>query len=81
MNDVLLVLAVSGMNLLSFYLGSKLSSHEKIDVKLPNLNPISKYKECKETQEAKKELERNNIIMQNIDNYDGTSNGQKDVPM
>lgn len=81
MNDILLVLTVSVMNLLSFYFGSKLSRNEGLDIKLTDFNPMNKYREHKEIQEAKKEAERNDIIMQNIDNYDGTSNGQKDVPV
>ncbi len=81
MNDILLVLAVGGINLLSFYLGSKLCRNEELDIRLPNINPIKKHKEYKEKKEVKREQEKMDVIMQNIDNYDGTSNGQKDVPI
>lgn len=79
MNNILLVLAVSGMSLLSFYLGAKLGSKEN-GITLPNLNPITKLEEHKEKKEEQKERERLDIIRQNIDNYDGTAEGQKDIP-
>lgn len=81
MNDILLVLVVGIMNLLFFYLGLKLSRKERLDIRLPDLNPINKYKEHKEKEEVKREQEKLDVIMQNIDHYDGTPNGQKDIPM
>jgi len=81
MNDILLVLIVGSMNLLSFYLGAKLGRKENAEgIKLPNLNPIAKLEEYKEKKEEQKEREKDDIIRQNIDNYDGTEEGQKDIP-
>lgn len=48
-------------------------------INLPN--PLQAYREHKEREEEKKELERLEIIMENIENYDGTSAKQKDVPI
>lgn len=50
-------------------------------VELPNLNPIQAYKEHKAKKEEEKELKKIETILENIDNYDGTGNGQKKVPM
>lgn len=80
MNNILLVVAVGVMNLLSFYLGAKLSNGEKVNIELSNLNPVKKIEEYKEKKDEQKERERLEIIKQNIDNYDGTSEGQKDIP-
>ena len=32
-------------------------------------------------KEQEKQQEKFDVIRQNIDNYDGTPNGQKDIPM
>lgn len=47
-------------------------------INLPN--PLQAYREHKEREEDRKELERLEIIMENIETYDGTGAGQKDVP-
>jgi hypothetical protein len=43
-------------------------------------SPIMAVKEHKAKKLAKKELDMVETIMTNIDNYDGTDNGQMDVP-
>ena len=48
-------------------------------INLPN--PLQAYREHKEREEDRKELERLEIIMENIENYDGTGAKQKDVPI
>lgn len=51
------------------------------EIKLPEPpNPLEAIREHKEKKKAEAEAERLNTILQNIDNYDGTSRGQKDVP-
>lgn len=81
MNDVFFVLIVGSMNLLSFYLGARIGRKENAEsIKFPNLNPITKLEEHKEKREEQKERERLDVIRQNIDNYDGTAEGQKDIP-
>lgn len=82
MNDVLLVLIVGSMNLLSFCLGANLRRRESGEgIKLPNLNLITRWEEHKEKKEEQRERERLDVIRQNIDNYDGTAEGQKDIPL
>lgn len=49
------------------------------EVKIPN--PIKAYKEYKERQEEDREREIYEIIMENVERYDGTGEGQKDVPI
>ena len=50
-----------------------------------NLNPIEAYKEHKEQKEQSKayDLKKRQFatMMENVENYDGTPLGQKDIPM
>lgn len=58
--------------------GQKISKNEEVIV--PNVNPVKVVTEEIEKHEEKKKQEREEIIDYNIDNYDGTGLGQKDVP-
>lgn len=66
----------------SFVMGAKLgqtvSKGEKIET--PTVNPIKLYKEHKSREKAEEELDKIDTILRNIEAYDGTPNGQKDVP-
>ena len=68
--------------LFGFKLGRKNSIEEiKEKPKKRNTdNPIQKYKEHITKKESEKEARKLEVIMQNIDNYDGTPNGQIDIP-
>lgn len=83
METIILVLSIGTMNILCFFIGAKVG--QKVikgeDIKLPN--PIKAIEETKETWEFKKEQEEENerlkIQLENIDNYNGTPLGQKDI--
>ena len=81
METIILVLLMGGMNLLAFLVGAKTAQKadrgEKIEV--PTLNPMKAYKEHREETEANKEQERLNTMLENINNYNGTGLGQKDI--
>ena len=81
MTAILLVLGNGIMILFAFIIGArtaqKLDRGEKIE--LPNINPMQTYREHREKVEASKEQERLNTMLENINNYNGTSLGQKDV--
>lgn len=68
--------------ILSFVIGARVGqkSVKNDEIKLPSINPVRIISEMNESKEQKKMMERNKIIAENIDNYDGTSLGQKDVP-
>lgn len=78
--EILLVLTTGALCLACFFVGvrtgQKVSKGE--DVKLPNLGEIKRERD--ERIEADRERDRLNTIMENIDNYDGTGHGQKDIP-
>lgn len=82
METVLIVLVVGFMCLACFIAGAKVGQtvSKGEDIKLPEANPLKAYQEHKDKKKADEESDRLKVIMQNIENYDGTSNGQKDVP-
>lgn len=79
--EVLLILAIGFVCMACFLMGAKVgqavAKGEKVE--LP-INPMLSAKERQTKQEAEFEQNRLDTILQNIDRYDGTSAGQKDVP-
>ena len=82
MEETLLLLVAGGINILCFFIGArigqKVAKGETIET--PRLNPIEAIKEHNSRREAERKQDRNEIILQNIEKYDGTGFGQKDVP-
>ena len=73
------------MIVIAFYLGYKIGSKEEIKTPIEKVKEIKQ--EHKENKENKKEIEKENkrneiidIMLENIDNYNGTGLGQKDIP-
>lgn len=58
--------------------GQKLKNNEEI--KIPEINPVKIVRNEIETFEQKKKQDAYDTMMANIDNYDGTGIGQKDIP-
>lgn len=81
MNTVLLLLLMGVMNLLAFLIGAKTAqkADKGEEIKLPTLNPMKAYQEHREQVEASKEQERQNIMLENINNYKGDGTGQRDI--
>lgn len=85
--EVLIILATGIMCLLSFYFGTKCSRNEEIisqETKEKILHPIETYKEEEERKEVEKENKiqrmQDATVLDNIDNYNGSSLGQKPIP-
>ena len=79
--DIMDIAIVSAFNILCFVIGAKIGqtvSREE-PIELPNLNPIQIIREAHDKREIEREKNRVEKIMQNIDAYDGTSNGQRDI--
>lgn len=77
-----LLLAVMGLvNVLCFVIGAKVGQTVAKDkeIKLPSLNPVEVMREHKAKSKAEAEQERYETIMRNIETYDGTSAGQREV--
>lgn len=63
--------------LVSFFVSLKLKNNERIE------NPVTAVKNIvnkkKEIEQEKKEAKNLNIMLNNIDRYDGTTRGQQDL--
>lgn len=76
------ILVVGFLCMACFCIGAKVGQtvYKGEPVELPELNPIKAVKEQRARQEAEMAQGRLETIMQNIENYDGTSHRQEDVP-
>jgi uncharacterized protein YneF (UPF0154 family) len=79
--ELMLVALVGTLNVMCFIIGAKVGQKVSRDetIELPNLNPMKAIREMQDKKEAERVQDKIETIMQNIDNYDGTSAGQRDV--
>jgi uncharacterized protein YneF (UPF0154 family) len=79
--ELMLVALVGTLNVMCFLIGAKVGQKVSRDetIELPNLNPMKAIREMQDKREAERVQDKIETIMQNIDNYDGTSAGQRDV--
>ena len=80
--EVLMLLVAGSMNVLCFYIGAKVGQTvvKGEEVEMPIVNPFKAYQEHQERKEADREKAKIETILHNIDEYDGTEAGQKDIP-
>jgi hypothetical protein len=80
--EVLLLAVMAASNIVCFLIGAKVgqavSKGEKIEP--PTVNPLKAYREREARKEAEQEQNIIDTVMHNVEVYDGTSNGQKEVP-
>lgn len=80
--EVLLLLVMGAINILCFVIGAKVgqatAKGEKIET--PAINPMEAWRNRQDKKEAQAEQDKIDTILQNIESYDGTGRGQKDVP-
>ena len=80
--EVLSILAVGALCIGCFLVGARVgqavSNGEKIET--PAVNPMQAVRDRRDKKEAQRQQDRMNVILQNIESYDGTSRGQEDVP-
>ena len=78
---IILITLTGVLMILAFIVG--VSTAQKVnkgeEIKLPSVNPIQAYQEHRESVEAKREQERLNTMLENINNYCGDGMGQKDI--
>ena len=79
--EALTILAIGTLCCACFLIGAKVGQSvakgEKVE--MPTVNPLKAYRERENRKEAEIEQVRINTVLQNIESYDGTSNGQKEV--
>ena len=80
--EVLLLAVMAAANIVCFMVGAKVGQtvSKGEEVKLPAVNPLEVYNEHKAKRELDRERIRKATIRENIDNYNGTAEGQKDIP-
>lgn len=80
--EILLAITVGALCIGCFIIGAKVgqtvSKGETLE--LPSVNPFEAYRKHEARKEAQAEMERLSVMMGNIERYDGTANGQVDIP-
>lgn len=80
--EVLLLAVMATANILCFVVGAKVgqtvTKGEKVET--PTLDPMKAYREHKQKQEAQREQSVIDTIMHNVEVFNGTAEGQKDIP-
>ena len=79
---ILGILLVSILNVFCFIIGVRTAQKVEKDeeIKLPSINPMEIAKEHRERKEAEIEQNKFNVMLENINNYQGDGTGQKDLP-
>lgn len=80
--DVLLIIAVSALNIVCFFVGAKVGQQVSRgkEIKLPEINPMQIIRDRQDKKAAEYEQSKFDTVMRNIEVYDGTEHGQTDVP-
>ena len=82
METILIVITIGIMDILCFYFGAKIGQ-KAVNNQPIEINPVKAVSRTIDEHKAKKEQDKENeyyeSIMYNIDHYDGTSIGQKDI--
>lgn len=81
MENLLTAMITSALNMACFFIGAKIG--QKVDkgeeIEVPTINPMENYRKYQESKAEKEEQRRMTILMENIENYNGTGMGQKDI--
>ena len=79
--EILLIALVTAANIACFVIGArvgqKVSKGEPIE--MPSVDPFKAHREREAQKKAKAEQDRLEAILHNVEAYDGTSRGQKEV--
>ena len=80
--EILTILVVGTLNIVCFFVGSKLGQMvvKGKDIESPIKSPFKTYEERQERKEAEKKQQKLDAIVRNLERYDGTGNGQEDIP-
>lgn len=80
--EVLALVVFAAANIFCFVIGAKVGQavSKGETVEMPTVNPMEVIREHQNKREAERAQDKIDVIMSNIESYDGTSNGQRDVP-
>jgi hypothetical protein len=80
--EVLLIITIGAVNTLCFFIGAKVGQTvargEKVEI--PSVSPLKAYREKESKKAAQMEQDRLDATLRNIESYNGTPQGQEDVP-
>lgn len=80
--EALLLAIMVAVNILCFMVGAKVGQtvSKGEEVKLPTVDPVKDVREHLDRKEAEYEQNRIDTILRNIESYNGTADGQEEVP-
>lgn len=80
--EALLLAVMGATNIVCFVIGARVGQtvQKGEDIKVPSANPLQAVRDREAKREAKREQEKLDTILRNIERYDGTPRGQEDVP-
>lgn len=80
--EALLLAIMGAVNILCFMVGAKVGQtvSKGEEVKMPTVNPVKAVREHLDRKEAEYEQNRIDTILRNIEAYNGTADGQEEVP-
>lgn len=79
--EVLLIAVVAATNIACFVIGARVGQKVQSgqSIELPSIDPFKAHREREAQKKAQAEQERLEAILRNVEAYDGTSKGQKEV--
>ena len=80
-DNIIMLLALGTLNIVCFFIGAKIG--QKVvkgeEIKAPEITIPTPIKDYRKKKQAEAEQNKIDTIMHNIESYNGTSAGQKDV--
>lgn len=80
--EAVTILAIGFLCCVCFVIGAKVG--QKVskgeEIQMPTVNPMEAVREHRAKKEAQSEQDRIDTILRNIEGYNGTPEGQEDVP-
>ena len=78
--EALLMVIMGAVNILCFMIGAKVGQTVAKGEKVEMPNPLKAVQEHQARKEAEHQMSKVEAILHNVDAYDGTGYGQKEVP-
>ena len=78
---MLMLLVMGVLMLFSFLIGARTAqkAHKGEEIKLPSINPIEMFEKHEEQRMIEQAEYERNLMLENINNYNGTGLGQKEI--
>lgn len=80
METIIAIIAVGAVNILCFLVGARVGQAVKQGQTVPIPDPVAAVSNAKAKHRQEKEDKTMEVLWHNIECYDGTAQGQKEVP-